>query len=113
MDFYDVLGISMDADEASIRNAYRILARRYHPDSGAGSSSEKFRQVAEAYETLGNPGRRHSYDLSFQQIPHFAARFAEPVEPLLKRPEFIYQENPEVFGRVKWPRLTKTKGEQG
>ena len=50
MNFYAVLGISRYADAESIRNAYRDLARRYHPDRGAGSSSEMFREVNLAYE---------------------------------------------------------------
>ena len=66
MNFYAVLGISRDADDETIRSAYRLLARRYHPDRGAGSSTEKFRRVNEAYETLMDPGSRQAYDLSLQ-----------------------------------------------
>jgi|SRR5579883_3265964 curved DNA-binding protein CbpA len=40
----------------------RRLAQKYHPDAGEGSSSEKFRTVAEAYQTLGDPNRRAIYD---------------------------------------------------
>ncbi len=66
MDFYAVLGIARDADDPKIRNAYRILARRYHPDTGDDSSGERFRRIAEAYETLIDPGRRRKYDLSLR-----------------------------------------------
>jgi curved DNA-binding protein CbpA len=64
VDFYAVLGIPPDADDDRIRSAYRILVRRYHSDRGAGSSTEKFRQVVEAYETLSDSGRRRAYDRS-------------------------------------------------
>ena len=64
MNLYDVLGVPRNADDETLRNAYRILARRYHPDRGLGSSAEKFRHVTEAYETLINPESRHTYDLS-------------------------------------------------
>lgn len=84
MNLYAVLGIPVDADDETIRGAYRLLARRYHPDRGAGSSSEKFRLIAEAYETLSDPGRRRVYDLSF--VPS-------------ARPASLFQESAEVFGR--------------
>jgi len=76
MDFYAVLGIPSNADRNTIRNAYLRLVRRYHPDRGHGSSSEKFRQVTEAYETLADAARRSSYDLEFHrsQRPPFSAR---------------------------------------
>lgn len=96
MDFYGILGIPKDADQETIRSAYRILALRYHPDRGAGSSTEKFRQVAEAYETLIDPGRRQGYDLSHVQPRHAAA---VRVEPMTVSPELFRQEDPSVFGR--------------
>jgi|SRR5579885_3493356 curved DNA-binding protein CbpA len=68
MNFYAVLGVPPDADEQAIRTAYHVLARRYHPDRGPGSSSEKFREITEAYETLIDPGSRRRYDLS-QEAP--------------------------------------------
>ena len=96
MNFYAVLGVPRDADEETIRGAYRILARRYHPDRGAGSSAEKFRQVNEAYETLINPGSRQSYD--------FSLRWPEPqlpvrVEPMVAQSGPFPQEDAGLFGR--------------
>src|SRR5579871_5434443 len=79
MNFYAVLGIPRDADAQVIRSAYRTLARRYHPDRGAGSSPEKFRQVTEAYETLRNPGSRDAYDLSLQRAERTSTIRAEPM----------------------------------
>jgi len=96
MSFYAILGVHPDADKATIRRAYRILARRYHPDRGAGSSTEKFRQVAEAYETLIDPGRRHAYD---RLLPRAARPAVGRVEPMVVSAEPFRQESPDVFGR--------------
>jgi curved DNA-binding protein CbpA len=94
MNFYAVLGIPRDADEEAIRNAYRILARRYHPDRGVGSSAEKFREVNEAYETLIDNGSRHVYHLSLHlSEPPVRVR----VEPMQSGP--FWQEDAGVFGR--------------
>jgi curved DNA-binding protein CbpA len=62
MDCYVVLGVAEDADEETIRSAFRALARRYHPDVGAGSSPLEFQRAREAYETLADPERRRRYD---------------------------------------------------
>lgn len=62
MDYYVVLGIAEDADDEMIRSAFRALARRYHPDVGAGSSPIEFQRAREAYETLVDPERRRRYD---------------------------------------------------
>src|SRR5512145_643637 len=62
MDYYFVLGIAEDADDEMIRSAFRALARRYHPDVGAGSSLVEFQRAREAYETLVDPERRRRYD---------------------------------------------------
>jgi molecular chaperone DnaJ len=62
-DYYDILGIGKDADPRSIRKAYRREAKKTHPDaSGSTNSSERFRQVEEAYETLGDARKREAYD---------------------------------------------------
>ena len=62
MDYYVVLGVTEDADEETIRSAFRALARRFHPDVGAGSSPAQFQRAREAYETLADPERRRRYD---------------------------------------------------
>jgi molecular chaperone DnaJ len=62
-DYYDVLGVSRGASEAEIKRAFRALARELHPDvSAAPDSDGRFREVAEAYEVLSDPGRRATYD---------------------------------------------------
>jgi len=62
MNYYVVLGIAEDADEETIRSAFRALARRYHPDVGTGASLVEFQRAREAYETLANPERRRRHD---------------------------------------------------
>ncbi|MBZ5499812.1 MAG: DnaJ domain-containing protein [Acidobacteriia bacterium] len=61
-DLYKILGIPRKAEEKEIRAAYRTLAKKYHPDTGAGSSEEKFREIQIAYEILSDPARRAAYD---------------------------------------------------
>ena len=63
-DYYDVLGIKRDADEAAIKKAYRKLAKKYHPDSNGGepSAEQKFKEVTEAYTILSDPEKRKLYD---------------------------------------------------
>lgn len=63
-DYYEVLGVSKTADEASIKKAYRKLAKKYHPDTNDGNkqAEEKFKEVTEAYEVLSDPKKRKQYD---------------------------------------------------
>jgi molecular chaperone DnaJ len=62
-DYYEVLGVPRDADTKTIKEAFRQLARRYHPDISAEPDAEqRFKEVAEAYGMLSDPARRASYD---------------------------------------------------
>jgi molecular chaperone DnaJ len=63
-DFYQVLGVDKDADAAAVKKAYRKLARANHPDSKPGdkAAEERFKQVAEAYDVLGDAEKRKEYD---------------------------------------------------
>src|SRR5437762_12943096 len=79
MNHYLTLGISMNADEETIRHAFRALARRYQPDPDRGSSVEKFRGAFEAYETFRDPLRRAAYDDSLRAT--YRSTRAVPVEP--------------------------------
>lgn len=63
-DLYEVLGVSRSADEEEIRKAYKKLARKYHPDLNPGDeeAENRFKEVAVAYEVLGDSQRRKNYD---------------------------------------------------
>jgi len=62
-DYYAVMGVPRDASPEQIKSAYRKLARKYHPDvSKEPGAEEKFKEVAEAYETLKDPQKRAAYD---------------------------------------------------
>jgi curved DNA-binding protein len=66
-DYYQILRINQSATEAEVRRAYRILARRYHPDVNPGKDSAmRFRLVAEAYGILRDPEKRKHYDLELE-----------------------------------------------
>lgn len=62
-DYYTVLGVAPDEPPDRIRQAYRLLVRRHHPDAGA-ADAERFRELTEAYEVLSDPERRRRYDAS-------------------------------------------------
>ena len=91
MNYYLLLGVPQDADADTIRSAFRVLARRYHPDAGEGSSAERFREILAAYETLNDPTRRWHYDRALQERPVPRPRVVEPLraqaapEPMLRR----------------------------
>ena len=62
-DYYEVLGVLRDADTKTIKNAFRQLARRYHPDTSTEPDAEqRFKEIAEAYGVLSDPAKRASYD---------------------------------------------------
>ena len=62
-DYYKVMGVARDATEAQIKQAYRKLARKYHPDVSKEKDAEaRFKEVGEAYEVLKSPEKRAAYD---------------------------------------------------
>ena len=63
-DYYQSLGVSRDASQDDLRKAFRKLAREYHPDVAKDkkSAEEKFKEINEAYEVLGDPAKRKKYD---------------------------------------------------
>src|SRR5213594_4103805 len=63
-DYYAILGVKRDAKEEEIKKAFRKLARQYHPDVAKDkkNAEEKFKEVNEAYEVLGDPKNRKLYD---------------------------------------------------
>nr|MBS0037731.1 molecular chaperone DnaJ [Saprospiraceae bacterium] len=63
-DYYEILGVSKDADTVAIKKAYRKVALKFHPDKNPDdkTAEEKFKEAAEAYEVLGNPDKKARYD---------------------------------------------------
>ena len=63
-DYYEVLGVDKNADEAAIKKAYRVLAKKYHPDMNPGDAEaeKKFKEASEAYAVLSDPEKRRQYD---------------------------------------------------
>src|SRR5262245_57981180 len=63
-DYYATLGVSKGATDKEIKQAYRKLARKHHPDVNPGdkSAEAKFKEINEAYEVLGDPDKRKKYD---------------------------------------------------
>ncbi|MEP7181987.1 MAG: DnaJ C-terminal domain-containing protein [Betaproteobacteria bacterium] len=85
-DYYAVLGIARDASADEIKTSYRRLARKYHPDvSKEKDAEEKFKEMAEAYETLKDPEKRAAYDQlgshtpgqDFRPPPDWGQHFAQ------------------------------------
>ena len=63
-DYYEVLGVPKDADDAALKKAYRTLAKKYHPDANPGDkeAEAKFKEASEAYSVLSDPEKRQKYD---------------------------------------------------
>ena len=63
-DYYEVLGVDKNADDATIKKAYRVLAKKYHPDMNPGDKDAevKFKEASEAYAVLSDPEKRKQYD---------------------------------------------------
>ena len=85
-DYYAILGVRRDANSEEIKKAYRKLAHKYHPDvSKDPAGEEKFKEVAEAYETLQSPEKRAAYDQlgphrpgqDFQPPPDWGTQFGD------------------------------------
>ena len=62
-DYYEVLGVTKDADDATLKKAYRKVAKKYHPDVNPGDAEaeKKFKEASEAYAILSDPDKRRQY----------------------------------------------------
>ena len=77
-DYYEVLGVDKNADDAAIKKAYRQLAKKYHPDMNPGDqeAEKKFKEASEAYAVLSDAEKRRQYD-----------QVNSPMRPLKEAPE--------------------------
>jgi curved DNA-binding protein CbpA len=87
-DYYKILNVKPDASGASIKQSYRKLALKYHPDRNPQDdlSAEIFREIAEAYSILGNPSTRKDYNYQRYNIaPSEYSKPAESIDTLLNK----------------------------
>jgi molecular chaperone DnaJ len=97
-DYYIILGISRSESPAGIHEAFRKLAKKYHPDLGGPETAETFREIAQAYETLSDPEERRTYDQTLRQgesllrsepLQEVARQRRYQAEPLVPQPMSI------------------------
>lgn len=69
MDYYAILNVSPEADTEEVKQAFRQLARRFHPDVAGEGSRERFQQIRQAYQVLSDPEQRRRYDAQRQSPP--------------------------------------------
>jgi len=79
-DYYKILGVSKTATEDELKSAYRKLAKQYHPDKNPGNkkAEEKFKEINEAYEVLGDADKRSKYDRLGAQYQHYQQYGGDP-----------------------------------
>lgn len=89
-DYYDVLGVAKEATQEQIKKAYRKLAKQYHPDTNPGNkkAEEKFKEINEAYEVLGNAENRRKYDTLGSQFNFSGGSDFDPSQFGFNRYEF-------------------------
>ena len=95
-DYYEILGVSKEADSGEIKKAYRKKALEVHPDRNPGNkeAEEKFKELANAYEVLSNPDKRSAYDAGGEQAVKNRFQFQPRTE---RKP---YEDLEDVFGDI-------------
>ena len=85
-DYYEVLGVTKDADDATLKKAYRTLAKKYHPDANPGdqAAADKFKEASEAYSVLSDPEKRRQYDQFGHAAVFMVLVVPEPIPTTLK-----------------------------
>jgi DnaJ-class molecular chaperone len=104
-DYYDILGVSRDASQQAIKEAYRKLAFQYHPDRNHGdpAATQKMKDVNEAYAVLSDVSKRKEYDLLSSQYGSFAYdrfRQSHTAEDIFRGSDInqIFEEFDRMFG---------------
>ncbi len=94
-DYYEVLGVPKDADDAALKKAYRALALKFHPDRNPDdpSAEERFKEASEAYEVLSDPQKRQTYD----RFGHQGLR-GQGVNPGFQDSDEIFSHFSDLFG---------------
>ena len=114
-DYYDILGIKPEADTKEVKTAYRKLARKYHPDvSKERNAEQRFKDVSEAYEVLGDATKRAEYD-QVRQYGHKGQNFTPPPgwEGGAAGSEFSQGDFSEFFSSLFGNRFQQTTGSGG
>jgi len=98
-DYYGILGIDKNATPQEVKKAYRRLARKYHPDvnQGASDAMQKFRDIYEAYEVLGDPEKRRHFDNGFVDQSWFTEQNIDNIRDVFEktyRKAFSKEEEP-------------------
>lgn len=100
-DYYIILGVSSSETSAGIREAFRKLAKQYHPDRGGPEATQRFQEIAQAYEVLSDPEQRRTYDqtlrreerlLGSEPLKQERRRGSYHPEPLIPRPISILRD---------------------
>ena len=111
VNFYDILGVNINASPSEIKSAFRSLAKIFHPDKNP-NGQEEFKKILRAYETLINPSRKSSYDLKLKYHKNAGAhpktsvkKSPHTAEKEMKRKQY-YEEHIKKHEKIK-----KTKAE--
>ena len=113
-DYYIILGVSRSESPAGIHEAFRRLAKIYHPDSAGPESTEAFQEIAQAHATLSNAEQRRAYDETLRRQETFPR--AEPLvpEPMAIHDSQIRPSFDALFDRMErnWMGIDVPKGER-